>query len=40
VVLDDISLHDIIGICKKDESIKVNQTKKYFKPNGRAHHTH
>ncbi len=39
-VLDDISLSDIIDSCKKDDSIEVNKTQGYFKPNGKAHHSH
>jgi len=39
-VLDDISLNDIIDSCQKDASIEVNKIKGYFKPNGKAHHTH
>lgn len=39
-VLDDISLEDIIKSCQQNEDIKVNKTKDYFKPNGKAHHSH
>jgi len=39
-VLDDISLSDIIKMCENDEKIKVKKTKGYFKPNGKAHHSH
>lgn len=39
-VLDDISLHDIIKICYENENILVEKTKGYFKPNGKAHHSH
>ena len=39
-VLDDISLDDIIKTCTNDENIVVVKTKKYFKPNGKAHHSH
>ena len=39
-VLDDISLSDIIKMCEDDESITVDKTKGYFKPNGKAHHSH
>lgn len=39
-VLNDISLSDIIKICDDDEVIKVNKTKGYFRPNGKAHHSH
>ncbi len=40
VVLDDISIEDIIKDCYKNESIKVEKTRGYFKPNGKAHHSH
>ncbi|AGR77103.1 urease accessory protein UreE [Aliarcobacter butzleri 7h1h] len=39
-VLDDISLSNIIKDCYANESIKVEKTKAYFKPNGKAHHSH
>jgi urease accessory protein len=39
-VLDDISLSDIIKRCEDDTSITVVKTKGYFKPNGKAHHSH
>jgi urease accessory protein len=39
-VLDDISLSDIIENCEKDENTIVSKIKKYFKPNGKAHHSH
>ncbi|HIP13086.1 MAG TPA: urease accessory protein UreE [Arcobacter sp.] len=39
-VLDDISLSDIIKICQDDDMINVNKIKGYFKPNGKAHHSH
>ncbi len=39
-VLDDISLSDIIKMCEEDSEIKVTKTKAYFKPNGKAHHSH
>jgi len=39
-VLDDISLDDIIQMCKENENIVVEKVKKYFKPNGKAHHSH
>jgi len=39
-ILDDISLSDIIKTCEDDEVIQVNKTKGYFKPNGKAHHSH
>nr|WP_269093234.1 urease accessory protein UreE [Aliarcobacter butzleri] len=39
-VLDDISIADIIKDCYANESIKVEKTKGYFKPNGKAHHSH
>lgn len=40
IVLDDISLSDIIKDCYANEAIKVEKTKAYFKPNGKAHHSH
>lgn len=40
IVLDDISIADIIKDCYANESIKVEKTKGYFKPNGKAHHSH
>jgi len=39
-VLNDISLSDIIENCEKDENTIVSKIKKYFKPNGKAHHVH
>lgn len=39
-VLDDISISDIIKDCYANEAIKVEKTKAYFKPNGKAHHSH
>jgi len=39
-VLDDISLNDIIKTSQSDEKIEVTKTKRYFKPNGKAHHSH
>lgn len=39
-VLDDISIADIIKDCYINESIKVEKTQSYFKPNGKAHHSH
>jgi len=39
-VLDDISLDDIIQMCKENKNIVVEKVKKYFKPNGKAHHSH
>ena len=39
-VLDDISLGDIIQECYKNDDINVEKTKGYFKPNGKAHHSH
>ena len=39
-VLDDISIADIIKDCYANESIKVDKIKSYFKPNGKAHHSH
>ena len=40
MVLDDISIADIIKDCYVNESIKVEKTKAYFKANGKAHHSH
>ena len=40
IVLDDISLSDIIKDCYANEKIKCEKTKGYFKPNGKAHHSH
>lgn len=40
IVLDDISIADIIKDCYANEKIKVEKTKAYFKPNGKAHHSH
>ncbi len=39
-VLDDISIADIIKDCYANENIKCEKTKGYFKPNGKAHHSH
>ena len=39
-VLDDISIADIIKDCYTNESIKVEKIQSYFKPNGKAHHSH
>ena len=39
-VLDDISLADIIKDCYANQAIKCEKTKAYFKPNGKAHHSH
>ena len=40
IVLDDISLSDIIKDCYTNEKIKCEKTKGYFKPNRKAHHSH
>ncbi len=40
IVLDDISIADIIKDCYANENIKCEKTKGYFKPNGKAHHSH
>jgi urease accessory protein len=40
IVLDDISLSDIIKDSYANEKIKVDKIKGYFKPNGKAHHSH
>ncbi len=40
IVLDDISLLDIIKDSYSNTAIKVEKTKGYFKPNGKAHHSH
>ena len=39
-VLDDISISDIIKDCYTNSAIKCEKTKAYFKPNGKAHHSH
>lgn len=39
-VLDDISLQDIISDALKNESVSVEKIRGYFKPNGKAHHSH
>ena len=39
-VIDDISLSDIIKDSYENRAIKVEKTKGYFKPNGKAHHAH
>ena len=39
-VIDDISITDIIKDGYTNESIKVEKTQSYFKPNGKAHHSH
>ncbi|RXJ86091.1 urease accessory protein UreE [Arcobacter sp. CECT 8985] len=39
-VLDDISIQDIIKASHLDINIEVEKTKGYFKPNGKAHHSH
>lgn len=39
-VLDDISVEDIIKNCYQSDTILVKKIKKYFKPNGKAHHSH
>ena len=40
IVLDHISLSDIIKDCYANEKLKCKKTKGYFKPNGKAHHSH
>lgn len=40
VVLDDISLLDIIEAAYKNDDIKITKTTGYFKANGKAHHSH
>ena len=40
VVLDDISLSDIIESAYKNDDIKITKTTGYFKANGKAHHSH
>ncbi|MDD2894637.1 MAG: urease accessory protein UreE [Aliarcobacter sp.] len=40
IVLDDISLADIIKDCYANTAVKCEKTKGYFKPNGKAHHSH
>ena len=39
-VLDDISLQDIISDALKNEFVSVEKIRGYFKPNGKAHHSH
>jgi urease accessory protein len=39
-VLNDLSLKDIIQHLKHNHNVEVTQTKGYFKPNGKAHHSH
>ncbi len=39
-VLNDISLEDIIKSCQSDASVEVEKIEDYFKPNGKAHHSH
>lgn len=39
-VLDDISLADIISHLEKDPTVRVTKMTGYFKPNGKAHHSH
>lgn len=39
-VLDDISLADIVLQLKAKEGVKVTKTQGYFRPNGKANHTH
>ena len=40
IVLDDISLLDIIESAYKNDDIKISKTRGYFKANGKAHHSH
>jgi len=40
IVLDDIALLDIIQALKKEPTIKVTKMKGFFRPNGKAHHSH
>lgn len=40
IVLDDISLSDIIKDSYANTAVKCEKTKGYFKPNGKAHHSH
>lgn len=39
-ILDDISLNDIISNYQEDKNVQVTKTKGYFRPNGKAHHSH
>lgn len=39
-VLDDLSLADIVLQLKGKEDVSVMKTQGYFRPNGKAHHTH
>jgi urease accessory protein len=40
IILDDISLSDIIVKLQKSLHVKVTKCKGYFHPNGNAHHSH
>ena len=40
IILDDISLADIIESAYKNDEINITKTKGYFKANGKAHHSH
>ncbi|KAB7884264.1 urease accessory protein UreE [Poseidonibacter ostreae] len=40
VVLDDISLSDIVENAYKNSEINITKTTGYFKANGKAHHSH
>jgi len=40
VVLDDISLNDIVENAYKNSEINITKTTGYFKANGKAHHSH
>jgi len=39
-VLDDISLEDIIKNAQENHHVSVEKKQGYFKPNGKAHHSH
>lgn len=39
-VLEDISIMDIINSLKENSKVTVEKIEGYFKPNGKAHHSH
>lgn len=39
-ILDDISLEDIVKKCQESDSITIKKYEGYFKPSGKAHHSH
>jgi len=40
IILNDLSIMDIINNISLNKDIKVNKTLGYFRPNGNAHHKH